>query len=90
MGININIPSYMQHLTNNSKIVEVSGGIVGDCLSHLVRQFPGVKEMLFSENGKLLDSVAIYVNGKLAYQEELRKPVKDGDKLDILHIVGGG
>ena len=90
MSIKIEIPSYLQPYTNNMEVVEVNGSTVGGCLNHLVKQFPGIEKMLFAKNGKLFGYVAIYVNGEDAYPEELAKPVKDGDELYILYIVGGG
>jgi len=90
MSIKINIPSYMQSFTNNMRVVEVNGSTVGECLKHLVKQFPGIKEQLFSKNGNLFENITISVNGESAYPEQLAKPVKDGDELNILLIIGGG
>ena len=91
MGIvKINIPSYMQPFTNGMEVVEVSGSTVGKCLNHLVKQFPGIKGQLFSKDGDLFENVIISVNGESAYPEQLAKPVKEGDELNILLIIGGG
>jgi len=89
-AIKINIPSYMQSFTNSMKAVEVNGSTVGGCLSHLVKQFPGMKKQLFSKNGNLFENIIISINGKSAYPEQLAKPVKEGDELNILLIIGGG
>ena len=91
MGIvKINIPSYMQPFTNNMEVVEVSGNTIGKCLNHLVEQFPCIKGQLFSKNGDLFENVIISVNGESAYPEQLVKPVKEGDELNILLVIGGG
>ncbi len=90
MGIKIDIPSYLQPYTNNMEVVEVKGNTVGECFNHLVKQFPDIRKMLFSKNGNLFEHVIISVNGENAYPEQLAKLVKDGDKLHIMFIVGGG
>ena len=90
MSIKINIPSYLQVYTDNSGEVEVNGSTVSECLNHLVKQLPVMEKMLFAKEGKLLDYVSIYVDGEFAYADELAKPVKDGDELHILYIIGGG
>ena len=90
MSIKINIPSYMKSFTNNMKVVEVNGNTVGECLNHLIKQFPGMKKQLFSKNDNLFESIIISVNGESAYPEQLVKPVKEGDELNILLIIGGG
>ncbi len=89
-SVKINIPSYMQSLTNKMEVVEVNGSTVGKCLNHLVKQFPGIKGQLFSKHGDLFENIIISVNGESAYPEQLVKPVKEGDELNILLIIGGG
>ncbi len=90
MSIKINIPAYMRSFTNNMEVVEVNGSTVGECLNHLVKQFPGMKKQLFSKNGNLFENIIISVNGESAYPKQLAKPVKEGNELNIVLIVGGG
>jgi molybdopterin converting factor small subunit len=90
MSIKVNINPGLYQYTNNQRIAEVNGNTVGQCLNHLVKQFPGIEKGLFDKNGKLLNYVDIYVNGESAYPEELAKPVKDGDELYIVITVAGG
>ena len=90
MSIKINVRPGMQHLTSDQDVVEVNGSTVGECLNQLVQQFPAIENVLFDEDGKVLDYIDIYVNGKSSYPEELAKPVKGGDELYILQAIGGG
>ncbi len=90
MSIKVNIRPGLQHFTSDQEIIEVNGSTVGECLNHLVRQFPGIKEGLFERNGKVHDYIDIFVNGESSYPEEMTKPVKDGDELYILRVIGGG
>ena len=90
MSIKVNIHPFLHHLTNDQDAAEVDGTTVGECLNHLVKQFPGIETMLFAKNGKLHSYVGIYVNAEDIYPEELTKPVKDRDKLDIIYLIGGG
>ena len=90
MSAKINIPSYLQPYTNDKEVVEVNGSSVNECLNHLTKQFPDMRKMVFAKDGRLLDYVGIYVDGNFTYADELTKPVKDGDELHILYILGGG
>ena len=90
MSIKISIPSYMKSYTNNTEIIEVTGSTVGESLNHLVKQFPQMKKMIFSENNNLFENIIISINGESAYPKQLTKPVKDGDELKIMFIIGGG
>ena len=97
-SIKIKIPlSYVQSFTDDTdfvqlttEVVEASGSTVGECLNHLVKQFPGMKKQLFTKTGNLYDNIIISVNGDSAYPEQQAKPVKDGDELNIVFIVAGG
>ena len=90
MSVKININPSLYHYTNNQDMVEVDGATVGECLSNLVKQFPGIDKALFDKNGKLLGYIDIYVNKESAYPEELAKPVRDGDELYIIIAIAGG
>ena len=87
MSIKIVIPLVLQHFTNRLESVEVKGSSLGECLSSLTKQFPGMEKALFIRNGALHHDVGIYVSGKDAYAEGLAKPVEDGD--DIIIVFGG-
>ena len=90
MSIQINISQFLQHLTNDVRVVNVNGKTVGDCLNDLVGQFPQLETLLFDKEGELLKLLNVYVNGESAYPEELAKSVNDGDKLDIMYTIVGG
>lgn len=90
MSIKITLHPNLYHLSNGQATVEVRGNTVGQCLDDLVRQFPGIKKMLFDKNGKLLNYVDIFVNEESCYPMELARPVKDGDELDIVLMIAGG
>ena len=90
MSVKVNVPSYLQPYTGGSESVEVAGSTTAECLTNLVEQFPGMSKMLFSSGGRLYNYVNIYVNGEPANADELSDPVKDGDELQILYVIGGG
>ena len=92
MGIKIHIDSLLSDYTNNQQTVEVNGGTVSECLQHLAEQFPEL--IPFTKEGKLLVYqdcyLGVFVNGEIVYPKEMDKPVKDGDELSVILMVGGG
>ncbi len=90
MSVEINIPQFLQHLTDDVKVAVVNGGTVGECLKALVKQFPQLEALLFTKNGRLIKYLDIYINGESAYPEELARPVGDGDELHIVKSIVGG
>ena len=84
MSIKIHIPYFLLPATENRDEIEVDSSTIGECLGHLTRKFPDLKEQLFDKNGKLSIYLDIWVNGESSYPEELEKPVQNGDSLLIL------
>jgi molybdopterin converting factor small subunit len=90
VSVKVNIHKTHRTYTDGLEVVEVEGGTVGDCLEHLVQQYPAMKEGLFDKKGKLLNVVEVYVNNESAYPEELAKSVKDGDEIQLILMLAGG
>jgi molybdopterin converting factor small subunit len=90
MSVQINIPLFLQHLTNGVTVAKVNGSTVGDCLNHFIEQFPSTKEVLFDKDGKMLAHLDVYVNGRSSYPEELMKQVNHGDEISFLYLITGG
>ncbi len=92
MSVKVNISRYFfGGWANESVVAEVSGNTVGQCLNHLVRQFPAIKKEIFDEDGEVATEARIFINGESAFPEELAKPVRDGDMIDIVPMaISGG
>ena len=90
MSAKINIPSYLQPYSNEAEAVEVKGSTIEECLNDLVKQFPNMWKMVFTKEGELLSYASVYVDGDFAYGDDLARPVKDGDELNLIYIIGGG
>lgn len=50
--------------------------------------------MLYDETGCLrsrsLNDIAVFIDGRRVYPDELGTPVDDGDELDIMYVISGG
>ncbi len=90
MPVSVYIHTTHRQFTNGLEVVSVEGNTVGACLSHLVQQYPGMEKALFAKKDKLLNVVEVFVNDATAYPNELAKPVKDGDKINLLVMLAGG
>ena len=94
MSIKVKFPTLLHSSLHSSshgyETVEVTGHTVGECIDQLETKFPGIKQGLCDKKGQLKLYYDIYVNSESSYPEELAKPVKDGDELTIVVIVGGG
>jgi molybdopterin converting factor small subunit len=90
MSVEIEISSIFGRYTNNNLNIKVEGKTIHECLQDLVRQYPDLKKILLDKDGNLLHAYDLYINGENAYPREMTKPVKDGDKLNVVFIIHGG
>ena len=90
MSVQIEMSSIFARYTNNQLKIPVEGKTVGECINDLVTQYPDLKRMILDKNGKLLHSYDVFVNGESAYPQEMAKPVKDGDKVQVVMLIQGG
>ncbi len=90
MSVQLNIHKTHRSLTDNRHVVEVDGDTVGSCLQHLIQQYPGMKEKLFDKQGKLLNTIEIYLNMESTYPDELKKSVSRGDEIHVIVMLAGG
>ena len=90
MSIELKISSVFARYAGNNTVITVAGKTVGECLQDLVRQYPELGNVFLDEKGKLLRSFDVYINDKSAYPDEMKKPVADGDKLQVVPVIYGG
>ncbi len=90
MTIQINIPPVLQALVGGVSRIDVNGATIGDCFNGMVKKYPQLKPKLFNKRGELPNGISIFLNGENAYPEPLSRPVRDGDKIHVSHIVLGG
>ena len=87
MSVKLNIhPDLLPDKRDGWATVEVKGNTVGQCLDDLVRQLPYLDKVIF-DKGKLRHSLFIFANGRDTLPDQLARPVKDGDKLDLVPLV---
>jgi len=90
MSVKVHIHTTHRQFTNGLEVVAVEGNTVGECLSQLIRQFPGMEKALFAKKDKLQNVVEVYINHTTAYPNELAKPVRDGDEIHLVIMLAGG
>lgn len=90
MSIKVRISASFGAATKGVTMIEVNGNTVGECLKQLVKRFQPLEKMLFDENDKLARYIVIFVNRESAQTEGLAKPVKDGDEIYPMKMIGGG
>ena len=90
MSIQIILHKTHRQFTEDKEMIDVTGNTVGQCFAELVNRFPALEKELFSKKNTLKSNLEVYVNGESAYPNELKKPVKEGDQIQLTVMLAGG
>ena len=90
MSITIYLHKTHYQYADGAEIVNVDGKTVQECLDNLVEIHPGLKKVVFTENGKLHPLIEIYLNSTSAYPDASKKEVNEGDKIHLVYTLAGG
>lgn len=91
MAIKVRIPTPLQKLTAQKGEVAVNAKDVRELILELERQFPGMKERLCDESGKIRRFVNVYLNEEdIRFIEQEATQLKDGDEISIVPAIAGG
>ena len=91
MAVTVRIPTPLQRLTNGQGEVQAEGATIQALLADLERQFPGIKERLCDETGKLRRFVNVFVNEEdIRFLQGDQTPIKAGDDVSIIPAIAGG
>jgi molybdopterin synthase sulfur carrier subunit len=87
----VRIPTPLRKLTNGKEEVSASGATVGELITNLETQYPGIKERICDEAGKVRRFVNIFANDEdIRYLKNLETPVKESDEISIVPAIAGG
>jgi MoaD family protein len=87
----VRIPSPLRKLTNGKEEVTASGATVGELLASLETQFPGIKERICDDTGKVRRFVNIFANDEdIRFLANLETPIKEADEISIVPAIAGG
>ena len=91
MNIKVRVPLSLHKFTGNKTDFECQGETVEKILIDLNNQYPGIKEILFDEEGRITHSFSLFVNGRLVrFSKNEKILLKDGDEIFIMQLVAGG
>jgi MoaD family protein len=90
MSIKVRLHPYLRKFVDSQSVVEVSGHTVEECIDSLDSRYPGIKQQLLNEQGKLRDYYDVCVNLQSSQADPLSEPIHDGDELLIITVIAGG
>jgi sulfur-carrier protein len=87
----VRIPTPLRKLTNGQEEVKASGGSVAAVIADLDKQYPGLRERICDDQGKVRRFVNIFKNDEdIRFLQNLDTPVVEADELSIVPAIAGG
>lgn len=91
MTVRVRVPTPLRKFTNGADEVNAQGNTVRALVEDLEKKFPGIKERICDETGKIRRFVNVYVNGDdIRFLQNLETALKEGDSISIVPAIAGG
>lgn len=91
MAAKVRIPTPLRRYTGGAEEVPADGATIAAIVDDLEARFPGIKERLCDDEGRVRRFVNLYVNGDdIRFLDSLATAVKDGDEVAIVPAIAGG
>ena len=91
MSIKVRIPTPLQKLTGGQAEIQAAAASVTELVSELEKNFPGIKDRLCDDTGKIRRFVNIYLNEEdIRFIDQEKTKLKDGDEVSIVPAIAGG
>ncbi len=85
------IPTPLRRFTGGAARVSATGETVGDLLAALGQDYPGLRERICDEDGKIRRFVNVFVNGQNVRDGAGETtPLRPGDEVGIIPAMAGG
>ncbi|MBU0478201.1 MoaD/ThiS family protein [bacterium] len=91
MPITVRVPTLLQKFTQNQAEVKAKAANINTLIDDLEKNFPGIKERICDETGKVRRFINIYVNGEdVRFLQQDETLLKEGDEVSIVPAIAGG
>ncbi len=89
--VKVRIPAPLMKLTQNKQEIECHAANIKELILDLERQFPGIKERLLDESGKIRRFINFYVNDEdIRFLKQDDTALTDGASVSIIPAIAGG
>jgi molybdopterin synthase sulfur carrier subunit len=91
MALKVRVPTPLRKFTQGADEVTAQGNNVRAMVEDLDKNFPGIKERICDETGKIRRFVNVYVNGDdIRFLQNLDTALEEGDNISIVPAIAGG
>ncbi|MBI5207339.1 MAG: MoaD/ThiS family protein [Candidatus Firestonebacteria bacterium] len=91
MAIKVRIPTPLRKITADNSEVTAEGNNIGEIVEYLEKKYPGIKNRICEEDGKIRRFINIYKNDEdIRFLQGQETPVGNNDEISIVPAIAGG
>ena len=91
MSARVRVPTPLRKFTQGADEVDAQGETIKALVDDLEQNYPGIKERICDDTGKVRRFVNVYVNGDdIRFLQNLDTTVSNGDNISIVPAIAGG
>ena len=91
MSVRVRVPTPLRKFTQGVDEVNAQGVNIKALVDDLDKNYPGIKERICDETGKVRRFVNVYVNGDdIRFLQNMETALKEGDNISIVPAIAGG
>ncbi|WP_028650014.1 ubiquitin-like small modifier protein 1 [Nocardiopsis sp. CNT312] len=91
MSASVRVPTILRTYTGDAAEVSAEGTTLAEVLDDLEANYPGIRERILDDSGKVRRFVNVYVGDEdVRFEQGLRTAVADGAQVSIIPAVAGG
>ena len=89
--VKVRIPAPLQKITQNKPEVTAEAENIKELILDLEKQFPGIKDRLLDEGGKIRRFINFYVNDEdIRFLNQDETQLVEGSEVSIIPAIAGG
>ncbi len=87
----VRIPTPLRKLTQGQEVVTAAATNVGELITTLEAQYPGLRERLLDDKGQVRRFVNIFVGDEdIRFLKQLETPLSEAQEVSIVPAIAGG
>ena len=91
MSVRVRVPTPLRKYTRGADEVSAQGNNIKSMVEDLESNYPGIKERICDETGKVRRFVNVFVNGEdIRFLQNMETALKEGDAISIVPAIAGG
>jgi molybdopterin converting factor small subunit len=90
LTVTVRLPPALSERIDSRGEIAVTGDNIRTCLQAAAARYPVLGSLIWPRKHRLNPVILIFHNSELIREEQLNRPVADGDEIDVVPAIEGG